>query len=330
MTANILIPRHDKIGDFVVSVPMFKVLKQQRPELILYALVSKVNFDLASNIDFIDHVILYDPDNLQQTLSEIKRAKIDTSISAFIDTKLAWLLYRASIKQRIAPATKIAQYFFNQRLTQRRSRVEKREFEYNLDLLTAFDSQLTLEYSQPLLSFSKSASETVICEFREQHQLRSSDKIVAFHPGSGGSAQGNLNIDDYLSLAKSIVDLAAIKIVFTFGPDDQNLRQQLSEKLDFAAILYNSSGSLTSFCLLLSHFQLFVSTSTGTMHLAAASNTATLSFFGEDSVSSPQRWASVSSSEQQHNIVLPCPYSRDQYRSIEAQLLAILSRPEGQ
>ena len=32
MTANILITRHDKIGDFVVSLPMFKLLKQQRPE----------------------------------------------------------------------------------------------------------------------------------------------------------------------------------------------------------------------------------------------------------------------------------------------------------
>ena len=330
MTANILITRHDKIGDFVVSVPMFKVLKQQRPELVLFALVSKVNFGFAANIDFIDHVILYDKDNLQQTLSEIKQANIDTSISAFIDTKLAWLLFRAGIKQRIAPATKIAQFLFNQRLTQRRSRVEKREFEYNLDLLAVFDSQLQLEYSQPLLSFSQSASEAVISAFRKEQQLHSSDKIIAFHPGSGGSAEGNLSIDDYLSLAKSIVEYPQVKIVFTFGPDDQNLRQQLSEKLDFEAILYNSSGSVTNFCILLSHFQLFVSTSTGTMHLAAACNTATLTFFGEKLVSSPQRWASVSASGQQHNVVLPSPYSRDQYRSIEAQLLAILSSTEGQ
>jgi len=325
MTANILITRHDKIGDFVVSVPMFKILKHQRPELILYALVSKVNFEFANSIDFIDHVILYDKDNLQQTLSEIKQAKIDTSISAFIDTQLAWLLFRAGIKQRIAPGTKIAQFLFNQRLTQRRSRVEKREFEYNLDLLAVFDSQLQLEYSQPLLTFPKSASDAVISAFRKEHQLHSSDTIIAFHPGSGGSAEGNLSIDDYLLLAKSIVDHPRIKIVFTFGPDDQDLCQQLSEKLDFKAILYNSSGSLTNFCLLLSHFQLFVSTSTGTMHLAAASNTATLTFFGENRVSSPQRWASVSASEQQHNVVLPAPYDRDQYQSIETQLLEILS-----
>ena len=329
MTANILITRHDKIGDFVVSLPMFKLLKQQRPELVLYALVSKVNYDFASSIDFIDHVILYDRDNLQQTLSEIKQAKIDTSISAFIDTKLAWLLFRAGIKQRIAPGTKIAQFLFNRRLTQRRSRVEKREFEYNLDLLAAFDDQLQLEYSQPLLTFDASASEAVIAKFRREHQLRSSDTIIAFHPGSGGSAEGNLSIDDYLQLAKSIVDHHGIKIVFTFGPDDQSLSQQLADKLDFKVILYNSSGSLTNFCILLSHFQLFVSTSTGTMHLAAASNTATLTFFGENRVSSPQRWASVSASEQQHNIVLPSTYSREQYQAIQTQLWEILDLPTG-
>ena len=324
MTNKVLISRHDKIGDFIVTLPMFKVLKTQRPELILYALVSKVNFELASQTPYIDHVILFEPNNLQQTLASIRSANIDTSISAFIDTKLAWLLYRCGIKQRIAPATKIAQVLFNQRITQRRSSGKKTEFEYNLDLLLAFDPSLQLNYSQPLIDFDIDESLNIIESFRREHGLKKEHKLIAFHPGSGGSAAGNLSVDDYLILAKSIAHLPAIKVVFTFGPDDQALREQLSQKLDFSAILYNSTGSLRNFCILASYFDVFVSTSPGTMHLTAASNTCTLSFFGENIASSPQRWASINEANQQNNIVLANNYTREQFLEIKQRLFSLL------
>ena len=53
------------------------------------------------------------------------------SISAFTDKKVALALFLAGVKKRIAPATKFAQIFSNIRVKQRRSRVEKREIEYN-------------------------------------------------------------------------------------------------------------------------------------------------------------------------------------------------------
>jgi len=324
MTVKVLISRHDKIGDFVVTLPMFSVLKQQRPELELYALVSKVNYEFAQRVSYIDHVILFDSNDLKQTRKTIREAQIDVSISAFIDTKLAWLLFNSGIKKRIAPATKVSQIFFNKRITQRRSLVSKRELEYNLDLLLAFDPQLTLKYEQPLLNIAKSDKQRVIDNFRRQYNIVESAKLVVIHPGSGGSAEGNLTIEDYLSLAKSIIDLPNIKVVFTFGPDDLVIQKEISQSIDFDAILHSSSGSLYDFATLLSQSHLFVSTSTGTMHLAAASNVATVSFFGENLVSSPKRWASVSETSQQHNITLAKDYPESQLNQIKQQLQDIL------
>ncbi|MEH6442634.1 MAG: glycosyltransferase family 9 protein [Oceanospirillaceae bacterium] len=329
MKKNILITRHDKIGDFVVSLPMFKALKTQRPELVIHALVAKVNFEFAQQISYIDHVILYDADHLDETLAAIKAANIDTSISAFINSTLGWLLLRAKVKTRIAPATKIAQIFFNKTVKQRRSRVEKREFEYNLDLLLAFDPTLNLAYTQPLIDFPASQSAAVIADFRSEYKIPLNHKIIAFHPGSGGSAEGNLKVEDYIELARSLTVKANITLVFTFGPDDQTLREHFSQEIDFDVVMYNSTGSLSRFCMLLSHFSLFVSTSTGTMHLSAASNINTLSFFGEALVSSPQRWASVSQAQKQHNIVLPSDYSDSEFHTIKQQLLDIIDQEIG-
>ncbi|WP_419671663.1 glycosyltransferase family 9 protein [Aliarcobacter butzleri] len=96
---NLLITRHDKIGDFVVTLPLFKAIKEQYPNTKLTALVSKVNFDFAKNIDFIDDVILFDKNNLSKTLKEIKEKKFDASVSAYIDITLGKLLFKSGIKK---------------------------------------------------------------------------------------------------------------------------------------------------------------------------------------------------------------------------------------
>ena len=153
MTTSVLITRHDKIGDFVVALPMFQCLKAARPELRLVAVVSKINLSLAQQLPYIDEVIEYQPDNLSATLSAVKKANCSVSISAFIDSQLGFLLWRAGIPKRIGPATKVAQIWFNCRVKQRRSQVKKTEFAYNLDLLKAFDSQIETGIQAPLFGF---------------------------------------------------------------------------------------------------------------------------------------------------------------------------------
>ena len=63
---NILITRHDKIGDFILSLPMFQVLKAQKKDIKTFALISKINYSFAKEISFIDEVILYDINNLDK------------------------------------------------------------------------------------------------------------------------------------------------------------------------------------------------------------------------------------------------------------------------
>ena len=89
---NLLICRHDKIGDFVLCLPMIKIAKESFKNTKIIVLVSKVNYEFAQNIDFIDDVILYE-DKLLSLIKNIKVKNIDVSISAFTDTKLAFSLY---------------------------------------------------------------------------------------------------------------------------------------------------------------------------------------------------------------------------------------------
>ena len=304
---NLLITRHDKIGDFCVTLPLFKAIKEQYPNTKVTALVSKVNFEFAKNIEFIDDVILYDKNDLEKTLQNIKDKKFDASISCFIDTALGKILFKSRIKKRVAPATKIAQIFFNIRVTQRRSRVEKTEWQYNLDLAKKLFPDIKLDFTRPLLKFEEKK-----------------EKRVIFHPGFGGSSDGNLSLDDYLNLARSI-SKSSYEIVFSFGPDDADSKEYIEKNLDFKATIFDSRISLYEFTRYLACSFLFVSTSTGPMHLAGASNTKTLSFFGNSLFASSKRWATISSSENQNNFMLSADYSKEEYLKIEKRLEEIIS-----
>ncbi len=301
---TILITRHDKIGDFITALPMCKVLKEQTNHKIVM-MVSKVNVQLAKKLDFIDDVIEYRDDTFH-ILKELNRIKADVSISGYIDFHLGFCLFSARIKTRISPATKIAQIFFNKTIKQRRSMVEKTEWQYNLDLLKEFDSSLTFDFKRPLLEVDNKK-----------------ENFIIFHTGFGGSSDGNLKLDDYLKLAKKSSKYT--KVVFTFGPDDMKSKQFIKENIDFEADIRDDFKSLWDFTLFISTSNLFVSTSTGPMHLAGLTNTKTLSFFGENLFASSKRWATISDKEMQFNYEVPKDYGEEFYIKIENKLMDIIS-----
>lgn len=301
---TILITRHDKIGDFITALPMCKVLKEQTNHKIVM-LVSKVNVQLAQKLDFIDEVIEYSDDSFT-LLKRINAVKPDVSISGYIDVHLGLCLFLAKIPIRIAPATKLAQIFFNKKIKQRRSRVEKTEWGYNLDLVKEFDDSLKLEFTKPLLNI----------------ETKKEDFII-FHTGFGGSSDGNLSLDDYLKLAKNVSE--KFNIVFSFGPDDDESKEYIKENLDFDATIRDDFKSLYDFTTFIATSKLFISTSTGPMHLAGLTNTPTFSFFGENLFASSKRWATVSDTKLQNNFEVPLDYSDKFYDEVEDKLLKILN-----
>ena len=308
---NILITRHDKIGDFITMLPVCKVLKEQTDHKIVM-LVAKVNVALAKELNFIDDVIEYTDDSKALT-ETIKAHNFDVSISGYIDTTLGKVLFKSRIPKRIAPATKIAQIFFNKRVKQRRSEVKIREFEYNLELLKAFDKGLILDFERPLLNNSNMHSQAGAWE---------RENFIIFHAGFGGSSDGNLSLDDYLKLAKTAS--THTHVVFSFGPDDGESKAYIKKHLDFNATIRDDFKSLIEFTYFIAQSKLFVSTSTGPMHLAGMTNTPTLSFFGANLFASAKRWGTISDEALQHNFTVGADYGGEVYDEIENTLLELI------
>ena len=306
--SRVLVTRHDKIGDFTLALPLCQCIKKAAPEIELSVLVSKVNFEFAKSLEFIDNVILFDT-KFNKTLHEIRRQNFDASISCFIDTRLGVLLLLAGIPRRIAPSTKFAQLFFNQTIRQRRSQATKTEWQYNLDLGNKLFPFFDLSFTPPLLSFDN---------------LNRQNRVV-FHPGFGGSSDGNLHLEDYLRLGKRASQIPGITVTYTFGPDDKKSYEWFQTRLDFPAFLVKSKMPLIEFCKFLAESKLLVSTSTGPMHLAGAVNTSTLSFFGDSVFASSRRWSTINNSDKQRNFMIGKNYSSEKFRQVEAAMLELIS-----
>ena len=300
---NILVVRTDKLGDFITALPTMYVLKQHNPQNRIIACVAPLNEALALSCEFIDEVIVDTPNSSVFDLArKIRSAKIDVSITLFSNTRVAFAQFICRIPIRIAPATKIAQIFYTHRVKQRRSEVKMAEFEYNLELSKALFSDINLEYKKPLLEFKD--SDLVYDVFCKNNDIEK--EVIAFHVGFGGSSDANWNTVEYEKLIRTVLKTEKYQVVLTFGPDEKKLYEEMQIRVrDEDVVFYFSLDGLLYFAKLISRFKLFVSTSTGTYHLASLVGTPTMTFFGDSKFASASRWKSVGNEKFQKHFMLP-------------------------
>lgn len=299
---RILVVRNDKLGDFITALPTLYVLKQYNRNNKIVVCVAPLNKKLAMACDFIDEVIVDRADDSVFTLArQLKDAKIDISITLFSNTKVAIAQFFAGIKKRVAPATKIAQIFYTHRIKQRRSEVKMAEYQYNLELAKAAFADINLNYPKPLLRFED--SQRVINSFKTQHAI--TKEIVAFHVGFGGSSDANWSLDEYVILIDEVLKSNKYQVVLTFGPDEVKLMQTMQEKLQNRDVIFViSKDGLVEFAKLICGFKYFISTSTGTYHLASLVGTHTITFFADTLFASAARWKSIGDEKLQEHFMI--------------------------
>lgn len=300
---NILVVRTDKLGDFITALPTMFVLKKHNPENKIIACVAPLNEGLALSCDFIDEVIVDDgKSSVFEFAKKIRNAKVDVSLTLFSSTRVAFAQFLAHIPKRIAPATKIAQIFYTHRVTQRRSEVKMAEFEYNLELAKTLFPDINVEYKKQLLEFSD--AKKVYDVFCVNNDIEK--EIIAFHVGFGGSSDANWSVDEYEILIRKVLKYEKYQVVLTFGPDELELYEEMQNRLmGENVVFYLSLDGLVFFAKLISNFKLFVSTSTGTYHLASLVGTPTMTFFADTLFASSKRWRGVGDEKLQRNFMIP-------------------------
>lgn len=287
---NLLVIRNDKIGDFMLTWAALAMLKQSAPSIKITALVPAYTANLAELCPYIDDIIL---DNTNSTLSEIKVKQFDGVISFFSNTANGKLVWKAKIPYRLAPATKLIQFLYNHRVVQRRSRSTKAEFEYNLDLARAFLQKQNIpiiEPQRPFLQFETEIIQQQRQKLAQQLNLDLNKKWIFVHTTTGGSAN-NLCHSQYAELIQSILTKFDCHFLLTAAVNEKDQAQELQRLINDERIrVYADNDGLIDFSTSLACADLFISGSTGPLHIAGALNKPTIGFYPANRSASPIRW----------------------------------------
>ncbi|MCG9783338.1 glycosyltransferase family 9 protein [Vibrio brasiliensis] len=319
---KILVVRNDKIGDFMLAWPSFAMLKASLPDCHITALVPNYTVALANLCPWIDSVLV-DPteksDKAKQSelVNQIRAEQFDASINLFSTTYNAKLVWKGKIPYRLAPATKLAQIFYNKRIKQKRSQSAKPEFEYNLDLIRAFltdNNVKVVEPSAPYLSFSDQQLVEQKANLAQQLSLNSDKPWVYVHAGSGGSAN-NLSLQQYTQLVCGLE--GDFEVVLTAGPGEEQKAAELQKLMAESgriAVLYDKNDGLVDFSCSIACADMFIAGSTGPLHIAAAIDVPTVGFFPSKRSATPLRWKPINSAG---NHIAFCPPKADDKASQE-------------
>lgn len=328
---RILVIRNDRLGDFMLAWPALALLRVSLPQAHIAVLVPAYTAPLAAICPYVDEVLV-DPKTGSDwrnglALAGLLRARnFDAVITLFSRFDTGFAVWRARIPYRLAPATKLAQAFYNRRLKQRRSTSAKPEYEYNLDLVRHFLRDRRLPQAPlpapPYLQFPAGEIQALEREFRRAHGIPEASRLVFMHAGHGGSA-GNLSPQQYAQLARSLQSADGHYLVLTAGPAEEARVRDLSALLGtLPHCVHVSREGLVEFARRLQFCDVFISGSTGPLHLAAALNRRTAAFYPRRRSSTALRWQTINDAERRLAFAPPPAAAQDDMRAVDVRQAA--------
>jgi len=307
-----LVVRTDKIGDTVLSIPVAEFLKKLFPKSYIGVLIKPYTAPLFENNPFVDKIITDDRygkhsgiSGFWNLVSDISKEKFDAALLLFSTPRAASII-KFSVPYSVGPASKIEQFLYNKRIRQKRSRCEKNEAAYNLDIAYEYVRSLGVDVNIPTHMWPK-----IYVTEKEKERTRgilkemginSGDKLVVVHPGSGGSAKNWLP-EEYGIICDEIKSRLGAHVVITMGKGEDYIIRRLNK----SAIKHHlpfAQKTLRDLAGLLERADVVFTSSTGPLHIAAAVGTRTVSIFCPIRVCLPKRWG-PQGYEGQHRIFSP-------------------------
>ncbi|MFZ1323106.1 MAG: glycosyltransferase family 9 protein [Ignavibacteria bacterium] len=288
---NILVTRTDRLGDVILTLPLLSCLKKVFPDAKLFFLVNVSLKGLLECYEGIDEIIYTNDLKDKDALTEIIRSKeIDMAINVKPDFNLASIFYRLGIKYRIGTAYRWFSFLYNYKVRIHRKRSDLHESELNLLMIKSFFNE---ECGNELGKFNIEESKKFrLTQKLSKFNFELSEKYVIIHPGSGGSAK-DFPADKFIEFTKMFsIDYENFKVVLT-GLQGEN---ELSEKIIIGSGIEKSAVNLCGkldlgeMLMLINDCSLFISNSTGPIHIAGALNKKIIGFYPNEKPMHAGRW----------------------------------------
>ncbi len=299
---RILLVRTDNIGDVILTLPALASLRRKYPKAFIAYLCRWYTAPLLQGNAGVNEVLKIDEGFPFGILAKIKELKFDISIHFYVEPQSVILAAMGGVQWRVGPFSKTWSYFLTEKIKQDRSKVEKHEAEYNLDLAKECGGDgLTFPPALFLSSIEKREGAQILARTCGGPGAQP----VLIHPGSHGSVE-TWPMESFLQLAVKTADRGH-QVVFTAGKDEGEVVSQV-QKLGHKGVHAIPAGSLglRQLMAIISNSRMMICNSTGPLHIASALSIPTISFFPRvPLVTSAKRWGPFANFKLNHILSPP-------------------------
>ncbi len=299
---RILIIRPDRVGDVVLATPLIRELRKTFPGAFIAVLVRPYTKDVLLNNSNIDEIIIDDYEGKDKgwagfwrQVFKLRRYKFNIALHLLPTQRHAWMTFFAGIKTRVNVGIRLYGVLTFMKYVSRNKYIPLRhEADYSLDLGRKIG--VKSENIEPEIFLSDEEIELA----KKLIPKNDDEIIIGINPLSGRSAP-NWELDKYVELTKKILDeIPSAKLYINLHNDFK--AKEKFEKLKSERINLLIPNSLRELILYTSRFDVLISPSTGTMHIASALKVPTVSMFCPLPACSPKLWGPLGN---KHEIVLP-------------------------
>lgn len=288
---RILVVRTDRLGDVILTLPMFPLLRQCFPDAHVAVLLRRYTAELIEGNPYLDEVIWYDRDRelvpFGEMCATLRERKFDAAVVVYPRLRLALLISRSGIPIRIGTAYRYYSFLFNRKVYEHRKDARRHELDYNLNLLKELGCIVPEKFVPEFFIAIPAEAEKAVQVLLDEAGLAGKELVVV-HPGSGGSArEWPARLFGTLA-ARLAAEGFAVAITGT------------NEEREKVAAVVNASGgcarslagrlSIKQLAALLGRARVFVANSTGPLHLAVAVGTPVVGLFPPHTAMNATRW----------------------------------------
>ena len=292
---KILVVRTDRIGDVLLSTPVFKALRDNFPEGRIAVMVSPHTREVVEGNPYIDEVIIYDKDKQHKGfigfwkfVYALRKKKFDLAIVLHTKKRNNLIAFLAGIPRRIG-YNEEGKYSFllTDKIRDTRMLGFKHEVDYCLDVLR----ELNLEIKDRGLYMPvKKEMEGWADGFLSELGVSQTEKLAAINPGASCPSKRWMP-ERFVLLINNLVEQHYFKIIIIAGKKDIGLARTIENATRYPVINIAGKTTISQLAALLKRCVILISNDSGPVHIASAVGTPVISIFGRNQAGlSPTRW----------------------------------------
>jgi heptosyltransferase-3 len=292
---KILLIRTDRIGDVILTIPLISVLREVYPQAHISFLTRSYTAPLLKYQKTLNEIIIYQPENQHKgiigtlSLSRILKSKnFDIAFLFYPSPQLAIALKLAHIPRRVGSGFRWYSFLFNQRTFEHRKHGKKHELEYNLSLLNHYIPKIPSP-SDIRFDFQKNNKLTQL-KNKALQKYHIKKNYIIIHPGSGGSSP-NLPPRTFHQMIQYLLKKLNKPILVVGDKSEEKLLNEVIDSLCSDRLhLVCGAWDLETYMAVIAQSSLFISNSTGPLHIARAFDVPLIGFYCPAIPCSPERW----------------------------------------